>query len=86
MAELILEPFDRFSTAYDIVSLLGEKALSGRELASALQLSPSTIDKMLSLMIREGFLKTGNSYGEFRLTSHGFSFLQEFAGIRKFVG
>lgn len=86
MAELVLEQFDRFSAAYDIVSLVSEKSVSEPELASALQLSNSIVDKLLSLMLREGFLKHGNSDGEFRLTSHGFSFLQEFAGIRKFVG
>ena len=86
MAELILETFDRFSAAYDIVSLLGEKSVSEQDLASTLQLSPSIVDKMVSFMLRPGFLKTGNSHDEFRLTSHGFSFLQEFAGIRKFVG
>ncbi|MGI0037369.1 MAG: winged helix-turn-helix domain-containing protein [Nitrososphaera sp.] len=86
MADLILEKFDHFSVAYDIVSLLCEKTVSEPELASVLQLSHSIVDKMISLMISEGFLKSGNSHGELRLTSQGFSFLQEFAGIRKFVG
>ena len=86
MTGLILKPFDHFSVAYDIISLVSEKSLSAPELASILQMSTSIVDKMLSLMLKEGLLKTGSSRREFRLTSQAFSFLQEFAGIRKFVG
>lgn len=86
MADLILEPFDHFSVAYDIISLFSEKSLSASELASILHLSTSIVEKVISLMVKEGLLKTGSSRREFRLTSQAFSFLQEFAGIRKFVG
>ena len=86
MGDLILKPFDHFSVAYDIISLVSEKSLSGPELASILQVSTSVVDKMISLMLKEGFLKTGKSHREYRLTSQAFSFLQEFAGVRRFVG
>ena len=86
MAELILETTDRFSVMYDILSGLSEASLTELELASSLRLSPPVVHRMLSLMLSERFLKMGRSESEFRLTSQGFDFLQEFAGIRKFVG
>lgn len=81
-----MESHDRFSVMYDILSGLSEASLTELELASALQLPPVVVHRMLSLMLTERFLKTGSSEDEFRLTSQGFDFLQEFAGIRKFVG
>jgi predicted transcriptional regulator len=86
MAELILETPDKFSVMYDILSGLSEATLTELELASSLRLSPRVVHTMLSLMLSERFLKTGPSESEFRLTSQGFDFLEEFAGIRKFVG
>ena len=86
MAGLILETHDRFSAMYDIISLLGEKSMSESELASELQLSVSIIEKMTSIILREGFLKAGLSDNGLRLTSQGFEFLEQFAGLRKFVG
>ena len=86
MVDLTLEPFDHFSVAYDIISLVSEKSLSTPELALILRVSTTVVDKMISLMMKEGFLKTASSHSEFRLTSKAFSFLQEFAGIRRFVG
>jgi predicted transcriptional regulator len=71
---------------YDILSGLSEASLTEPELASALNVSPVVVHGMLSLMLTEHFLKTGSTRNDFRLTSQGFSFLQEFAGIRKFVG
>jgi predicted transcriptional regulator len=86
MAELVLETYDRFSAAYDIVSQLAEKSMSEPELASTLHLSTAVVDKMVTFMIVEGFLRAGMSGSDFRLTSLGFAFLQEFEGLRKFVG
>lgn len=86
MADLILETYDRFSAMYDIISRLSEESLSESELASSLQLSTTIIQKMISLMLREGLLKTGIADNGLRLTSQGFAFLEEFAGLRKFVG
>ena len=86
MAELILETHDNFSVMYDILSGLSESSMSEQELASNLQLPPALVHSMLALMFTERFLKSGPSENEFRLTSQGFSFLQEFAGLRKFVG
>ncbi|HKU48755.1 MAG TPA: winged helix-turn-helix domain-containing protein [Nitrososphaera sp.] len=86
MAELILETYDKFSVMYDIILELSEKNMSETELARTLGLSASIIEKMMTVMFEEGFLKSGRSDNEFRLTSQGFDFLQEFAGIRKFVG
>ena len=86
MAELILETLDRFGVMYDILSGLSEASLTELELASSLRLSPLVVHRMLSLLLSERFLKTGQSESELRLTSQGFEFLQQFAGIRKFVG
>jgi predicted transcriptional regulator len=86
MVGLILETCDRFSVMYDMISEFSESSLTESELASTLHLSPSLVDKMISLMLDGGFLKTGRSESDFRLTSLGFDFLHEFAGIRKFVG
>ena len=86
MAELIMETYDKFSVMYDILSGLSEASLTELELASVLQVSPLVVHDMLSLMLAEHFLKIGSSENEFRLTSQGFDFLQEFAGLRKFVG
>ena len=86
MADLILDTHDHFSAMYDIISRLGEKSISDSELASELQLPVSLVQKMTSIMLREGFLKTGLSDNGLRLTSQGFEFLEQFAGIRKFVG
>ena len=86
MAGLILETSDRFGVMYDILSGLSEASLTELELASSLRLSPLVVHRMLSLLLSERFLKTGQSESELRLTSQGFEFLQQFAGIRKFVG
>ena len=86
MADLILETYDRFSAMYDIISRLSEESMSESGLASELQLSDAIIQKMISIMLREGFLKAGLSDNGLRLTSQGFEFLEQFAGIRKFLG
>lgn len=86
MAELILETHDNFSVMYDILSGLSESSMSEQELALNLQLPPALVHNMLALMLTERFLKSGSSQNELRLTSQGFGFLQEFAGLRKFVG
>ena len=86
MADLVLETCDRFSVMYDIISTLSESSLTEPELASSLHLSPLLVDKMISHLLEVGILKKGRSNCEYRLTSQGFDLLQEFAGIRKFVG
>ena len=86
MADLMLESFDKFSAVYDIISLVSEKAMSEAELARSLQLSNSAVEKMVSFLICEGVLKMGGSGDDLRLTSQGFGFLEEFAGLRKFLG
>jgi predicted transcriptional regulator len=86
MAELALEPFDRFSVMYDVISELTEKSQTGYELASKLGLSVGAVNQVVSFLLLEGFLKQGATGKDLRLTAQGFAFLQEFAGIRKFVG
>ncbi len=86
MKNPVLGTNDKFSLVYDIISVASESAVSRDVLASSLNLSHSLVGDLISLTICEGLLKAGARNGDLRLTSQGFAFLQEFSGIRKFLG
>ena len=84
MANLVLT-YDRFAVLYDLVSLVNDGAGSKYELASSVQLSPDVVNELLSFMLERGYVKTVRGDSDFRITSLGSNFLQEFQGMRRFL-
>jgi predicted transcriptional regulator len=84
MVNLVLT-YDRFAVLYDLVSLVNDGAGSKYELVSSVQLSPDVVNKLLSFMLEQGYVKTVRSDSDFRITVLGSNFLQEFQGMRRFL-
>lgn len=85
MADLVLEAYDRFVVLYDLVALVNDDVTGESALASAVHLSPDVVNELLSFMLAQGFVKTARSDSEFRITTLGSNFLQEFQGMRRFL-
>jgi predicted transcriptional regulator len=85
MSDLILDAYDRFAVLYDLVALVNDGVASESALASAAHLSPKIVNELLSFMLEQGYVKTGRSDSEFRITALGSNFLQEFRGMRSFL-
>ena len=86
MAGLILESVDKFSSMYDIVCLISENAVTVDELALSLRIPQEAATTIVNFLVEEGILKSRVINEELRLTTNGLGFLQEFAGLRKFLG
>ena len=86
MADLILESADKFSSIYDIVCLISENAVTVDELALSVRIPQAAATTIVNFLIEEGILKSRAISEELRLTTHGLGFLQEFAGLREFLG
>ena len=84
---LVYETFDRFSVAYDILLLVHEKNVASESaIASAVRVSPSAVESLLSFLLLQGFIRTAaGSDSEFKITTLGANFLEEFRGMRKFI-
>lgn len=85
MSDLIFDAYDRFAVLYDLVVLVNDGIASGPALASVVHLSPKIVNELLSFMLEQGYVKTGRSDSEFRVTALGSNFLQEFQGMRSFL-
>ena len=85
MTNLILEAYDRFVALYDLVALINDSVTEEPALASAMHLSPDIVSQVLSFVLAQGFVKTAGRDGEFRVTTLGSKFLQDFQGMRRFL-
>ena len=86
MADLMLESIDKFSSMYDIVCLISENSVTVAELALALRMPLPAAEKIASFLVDEGILRPRELTDQLRLTTQGLGFLQEFAGLREFLG
>lgn len=87
MTDLVLkeeETYDRFVVLYDLVGLVGEGVASESALASSAHLSQDVVSPMLAFMLGQGYIKA-KCDSEFRITTLGSNFLNEFQGIRRFL-
>jgi predicted transcriptional regulator len=84
---LVYETFDRFTVAYDILVLVHEKNVASESaIASAAHISPSAVESLMSFLLLQGFIRTAaGSDSEFKITTLGANFLEEFHGMRKFL-
>jgi|GEM_PF-1577152 len=86
MADLLLDStYDRFTVMYDIALLISEGVRSESALTSAVHLSSGDVSQLASFMINQGYVRTAGSGGEFRITTLGSTFLEEFQGMRRFL-
>ncbi len=85
MTDLILETHDKFVVLYDLVMLVGEGVAGEDDLALMTQLSRSVVREMLGFMLAQGYIKTGMSDREFKITALGSKFLMDFEGMRRFL-
>ncbi|HEX7032722.1 MAG TPA: winged helix-turn-helix domain-containing protein [Nitrososphaera sp.] len=85
MTDLILETHDKFVVFYDLAMLVEEGVASADDLASLTQLSSSAVNKMLEFMLAQGYIRTGMSDREFKITALGSQFLKEFEAMRRFL-
>lgn len=86
MTDLILEEAsDRFVALYDLVALINDGVTDKSALAPAVHLSPDDVGQMLAFMLLQGLVKTAGSDGEFKITTLGSNFLEEFQGMRRFL-
>lgn len=85
MTDLVLDTHDRFVVLYDLAMLVQDGVTGEGALASSTQLSRSVVSEMLVFMLAQGYVKTGNSDGEFKITALGSKFLGDFEGMRRFL-
>ena len=86
MADLLLDgSYDRFVVMYDIALLISEDVKTESAIISAVHLSSGAVGQMISFMLDQGYIKTTKSDSEFRITSLGLGFLEEFLGMRRFL-
>jgi predicted transcriptional regulator len=86
MTDLLLDSsYDRFAVMYDIALLISEDVKTESAIISAMHLSSGAISQIISFMFDQGYIKTAKSDSEFRITTLGSNFLQEFQGMRRFL-
>ncbi len=85
MTDLILETHDKFVVFYDLAMLVEEGVATEDDLAKVTHLSRNVINELLAFMLAQGYVKTGMSDREFKITAHGSKFLKDFEGMRRFL-